>query len=134
MTAARFLDVFALCLSQNSAFTGSLNKLMLARSSSKGFIQSVAELKAGAHFTNLGQTFTGSVPSGISKLTYVQEKVSQYPQEAEQKVYELPRMPPWFVSVSSGKLYQALAGTLRLVGLSLLPGYFNSRVHISFFF
>lgn len=47
MTAARFLDVFALCLSQNSAFTGSLNKLMLARSSSKGFIQSVAELKAG---------------------------------------------------------------------------------------
>ncbi|XP_031256286.1 uncharacterized protein LOC116114265 [Pistacia vera] len=130
VTAARFLDVFALCLNQNSAFAGSLNKLMLARSSSKGFIHSVAELKAGAHFTNLGQTFTGSVPSGVSRLTDVQEKDSQYPPETEQKVYELPRMPPWFVSVGNGKLYQALAGTLRLVGLSLMPDI-KSEGHLS---
>ncbi|KAJ0099748.1 hypothetical protein Patl1_20854 [Pistacia atlantica] len=115
---------------QSSSFTGSLNKLMLARSSSKGFIHSVAELKAGAHFTNLGQTFTGSVPSGVSRLTDVQEKVSQYPPETEQKVYELPRMPPWFVSVGNGKLYQALAGTLRLVGLSLMPDI-KSEGHLS---
>lgn len=126
MTAARFLDAFALCLSWNSGFTGSLDKLILARPSSAGFLHSIAELRAGAHLTDYDQTFISSVPSGISKLADVQRKITQCPQETVQKMYELPRMPPWFVSVGSQKLYQALAGTLRLVGLSLMPGYINS--------
>ncbi|KAJ4705806.1 ARM repeat superfamily protein [Melia azedarach] len=123
VTAARFLDAFALCLSWNSGFTGSLDKLILARPSSAGFLHSIAELRAGAHLTDYDQTFISSVPSGISKLADVQQKITQCPQETVQKMYELPRMPPWFVSVGSQKLYQALAGTLRLVGLSLMPDF-----------
>lgn len=127
MTAARFLDLFALCLSQNSAFTGALDRLILARPSSVGFLHSVAELKAGAHFTGYGETLIGSIPSAVPKLTRIQEKVIEYPHATVQKIYDLPRMPPWFLSVGSQKLYEALAGTLRLVGLSLMPGYFDSQ-------
>jgi len=36
----------------------------------------------------------------------------------------LPRMPPWFSYVGSQKLYEMLAGILRLVGLSLMAGHF----------
>ncbi|KAL9412505.1 hypothetical protein AB3S75_046018 [Citrus x aurantiifolia] len=123
VSAARFLDVFTICLGQNSAFTGSLDKLILARPSSAGFLHSIAELQAGAHLTDFGQTFIGSVPSGISKLTAIQEKPIQCPWETIRKTYEFPCTPPWFVTVGSQKLYQALAGTLRLVGLSLVPDF-----------
>ncbi|KAH9677086.1 ARM repeat superfamily protein [Citrus sinensis] len=123
VSAARFLDVFTICLGQNSAFTGSLDKLILARPSSTGFLHSIAELQAGAHLTDYGQTFIGSVPSGISKLTAIQEKPIQCPWETIRKTYEFPCTPPWFVTVGSQKLYQALAGTLRLVGLSLVPDF-----------
>ncbi|GAY42441.1 hypothetical protein CUMW_066850, partial [Citrus unshiu] len=115
VSAARFLDVFTICLGQNSAFTGSLDKLILARPSSTGFLHSIAELQAGAHLTDYGQTFIGSVPSGISKLTAIQEKPIQCPWETIRKTYEFPCTPSWFVTVGSQKLYQALAGTLRLV-------------------
>ncbi|KAL5746593.1 hypothetical protein ACOSP7_027739 [Xanthoceras sorbifolium] len=130
VTAARFLDVFALCLSQNSAFTGSLDRHISARPSSAGFLHSVAELKAGAHLTGYGETLMSSIPTAIPKLTNIQEKVIEYPQVTVQKIYDLPRMPPWFVSVGSQKLYGALAGTLRLVGLSLMPD-FRSQGHLS---
>ncbi|KAK1588226.1 hypothetical protein Q3G72_021127 [Acer saccharum] len=130
VTAARFLDLFALCLSQNSAFTGALDRLILARPPSVGFLHSVAELKAGAHFTGYGETLIGSIPSAVPKLTHIQEKVIEYPQATVQKIYDLPRMPPWFLSVGSQKLYEALAGTLRLVGLSLMPD-FRSEGHLS---
>lgn len=132
MTAARFLDVFAHCLSQNSTYTGSLDKLILARPSSKGFLHSIAELKAGADFNSNGETFVGSVPSGISKLKDIQEKIKQHPQETVQKIFEIPHMPPWIVSAGNQKLYQSLAGSLRLVGLSLMPGYVNP-LKIKFF-
>ncbi|GAY42440.1 hypothetical protein CUMW_066860 [Citrus unshiu] len=93
VSAARFLDVFTICLGQNSAFTGSLDKLILARPSSTGFLHSIAELQAGAHLTDYGQTFIGSVPSGISKLTAIQEKPIQCPWETIRKTYEFPCTP-----------------------------------------
>ncbi|GFP92753.1 telo2-interacting protein 1 homolog [Phtheirospermum japonicum] len=46
VTAARFLDNFALCLSQNSVFAGSLNKLAITRPSSSSFMHSISEIKA----------------------------------------------------------------------------------------
>lgn len=36
--------------------------------------------------------------------------------------YEIPHMPPWFRSIGSKKLYFAIAGILRLSGLSVMAG------------
>ncbi|GKV29316.1 hypothetical protein SLEP1_g38253 [Rubroshorea leprosula] len=118
--AARFLDIFALCLSQSSAFTGSLDKLISARPSSIGYLHSVDELKAGLQLTSDHKTLLGAASSKSPKRIYIQEDGMQDKTEIIQKNYKLPRMPPWFVYVGSQKLYQALAGTLRLVGLSLM--------------
>ena len=63
-----------------------------------------------------------ATPFENSMGTDIREKVVEYPPENVQKSFEIPRMPPWFVYVGSPKLYQALAGILRLVGLSLLAG------------
>eukprot|EP00257_Ricinus_communis_P015582 XP_015573531.1 uncharacterized protein LOC8280892 isoform X1 [Ricinus communis] len=130
VTAARFLDVFALCLSQNSAFTGALDKLTLARSHSAGYLPSIAELKAGSHFANNYQVIMDAAPSDISKFSDVQGKRTQYSSKTVESNYELPRMPPWFAYVGSQKLYRALAGILRLVGLSLMSD-FGSEGHMS---
>ncbi|KAJ7954596.1 ARM repeat superfamily protein [Quillaja saponaria] len=82
ITAARFLDVFAACLTQNSVFSGSLEKLISARpSSSAGFLPSIAELNSGTNFTSYGLSIMDAAPSEIPK---------------------------------------ALAGILRLVGVSLV--------------
>ncbi|GLU04997.1 hypothetical protein SLE2022_221220 [Rubroshorea leprosula] len=118
--AARFLDIFALCLSQSSAFTGSLDKLISARPSSIGYLRSVDELKAGLQLTSDHKTLLCANSSKSPKRIYIQEDGMQDKTEIIQKNYKLPRMPPWFVYVGSQKLYQALAGTLRLVGLSLM--------------
>lgn len=66
-----------------------------------------------------------ATPFENSMGTDIREKVVEYPPENVQKSFEIPRMPPWFVYVGSPKLYQALAGILRLVGLSLLAGLFH---------
>ncbi|CAI9756733.1 unnamed protein product [Fraxinus pennsylvanica] len=104
VTAAQFLDVFSLCLSQNSVFSGSLDKLVLARPSSSGFMRSIAELKA---------ITDDSVPLDV------QNRKMLYMPENEQTEYELPHLPPWFVNVGSQNLYPALAGILRLFARSL---------------
>ncbi|XP_056163180.1 uncharacterized protein LOC115689602 [Syzygium oleosum] len=115
VTAARFFDVLAMCLGQHSVFAGSLEKLVLARSSSMGYIRSVAELNSQSHFTRDHQSaFTDAQREGaqVKEIGYLQENI--------EKSSELPRMPPWFVNVGSQKLYQTLAQIVRLVGLSLL--------------
>lgn len=117
------MDVFSFCLSQNSLFTGALDKLILAKPSSIGYLHSVAELKAGSRFATDYHTVMDDVPSGIIKFRDIQGKGIQYPLETVQDNYELPHMPPWFAYIGSQKLYQALAGILRLVGLSLMAGH-----------
>ncbi|KAI8006645.1 hypothetical protein LOK49_LG07G03665 [Camellia lanceoleosa] len=109
VSTARFLDVFALCLGQNSVFAGSLKKLTLARPASTGYLHSITEMRASIFFANDNRAITDAAPSEDSKFANIQNKK-----------YYLPRMPPWFVYVGSQKLYQALAGILRLVGLSLM--------------
>ncbi|KAL1088800.1 hypothetical protein V6Z11_D08G276000 [Gossypium hirsutum] len=129
VTAARLLDVFALCLSQNSAFTGSLSKLVSTRSSSVGYLPSVDELK-GLHIVGDSEVLHSAASSKSSKLTGIHEIGKQHTAEARQANFELPRMPPWFVYVGGQKLYKALAGILRLVGLSLMADY-KSEGHLS---
>ncbi|MCE2055363.1 hypothetical protein HAX54_042481 [Datura stramonium] len=104
---AQFLDVLALCLSQNSVFAGSLEKNVVAKRSSSGFMHSIAEIRAvrAADSDNLGirENQNGRV----------------HATEILKNEHQLPRMPPWFVYVGSQKLYHSVAGILRLVGLSL---------------
>ncbi|KAE9593769.1 hypothetical protein Lalb_Chr18g0046601 [Lupinus albus] len=117
---ARFLDVFAACLSPNSMFSGSLGKIIsTSRSSTQGYLPSIAELKSGTNFFN----YSFPLNSGLCeapKCTLIQEKSVQEAVNSSQKNFELPRMPPWFGYVGSFKLYHPLAGMLRLVGLSLV--------------
>ncbi|XP_031115068.1 uncharacterized protein LOC116019112 [Ipomoea triloba] len=109
VTAAKFLDVFALCMSQNSVFAGSLEKRIITRNSSTGgYMRSIAEMKAIIDCNPEHFEFSES-----------RKTKAQYSAESISDEYELPRMPPWFVHVGSQKLYHALAGILRLVGLSL---------------
>uniref|UniRef100_B9HGV4 ARM repeat superfamily protein n=1 Tax=Populus trichocarpa TaxID=3694 RepID=B9HGV4_POPTR len=111
VTAARFLDIFALSLSQNSVFTGALDKLMLARPSSIGYLHSIAELKSSSRFSSDYQSIVDVVPSDNPNSRDIHGKAIQNPSLSLQDNSELPRMPPWF---GSQKLYQTLAGILRL--------------------
>ncbi|XP_057461310.1 uncharacterized protein LOC130751695 [Actinidia eriantha] len=120
VTTSRFLDVFALCFSQNSVFAGSLDKLISARPSSTGYLRSITEMRASICFNDDDRAITDAASSEVSKFPIIQNKRVPCPVEDVQKEYELPRMPPWFVYVGSRKLYQALAGILRLVGSSLI--------------
>ncbi|CAL5402515.1 unnamed protein product [Camellia sinensis] len=120
VSTARFLDVFALCFGQNLVFAGSLKKLTLARPASTGYLHSITEMRASIFFANDNRAITDAALSEDSKFPNIQNKKILCPLENVQKEYELPRMPPWFVYVGSQKLYQALAGILRLVGLSLM--------------
>lgn len=112
MTAAKFMDAFALCLGQTSVFAGSLNNLLLARPS--GYLQSIAEMRGIISTYSKGAEYVGT-----------KNNKNQQPVKHMQKIYELPQMPPWFVYVGSEKLYRALAGVLRLVGLASFAGSGN---------
>ncbi|KAM3355689.1 TELO2-interacting protein 1 isoform X1 [Capsicum galapagoense] len=104
---AQFLDVLALCLSQNSVFSGSLKKNVVAKRSSSGFMHSIAEIRAvrAADSENLGNR------ENQNRKVHATESITDE--------HQLPRMPPWFVDVGSQKLYDSVAGILRLLGLSL---------------
>ncbi|XP_047979927.1 TELO2-interacting protein 1 homolog isoform X3 [Salvia hispanica] len=107
VTAARFLDVFALCLSQNTVYAGSLNKLAAARPTSSGFMHSIAEIQAVT-------SAEGSRGSGFQN-----RKISNVYEHGNNE-YKLPSIPPWLTNMDSQKLYQTLSGILRLVSLYVL--------------
>ncbi|QCD89134.1 hypothetical protein DEO72_LG4g72 [Vigna unguiculata] len=122
--AARFLDLFAACLSHNSVFSGSLRKLTSTeRSSALGYLPSIAELKSGANFFNYSPSLVSSGLSELPKCRLIEEKSIEKPVKGAQNNYELLLMPHWFSYVGSLKLYQPLAGILRFVGLSLVSWY-----------
>ncbi|KAL8484423.1 hypothetical protein ACS0TY_026916 [Phlomoides rotata] len=109
LSAARFLNVFASCLSQNSVFTGSLNKLTATRTTSSGFMHSISEIQA--------------ITSGENSRFLVYQRSMDFHKHLKNE-YELPSMPPWFVNVGSQKLYQTLSGILRLVGIYMFTGIY----------
>lgn len=94
-----------------------------------GYLRSVAELKDVSQIPSNSQTMMNGASLNSTKSTYIIESKMQYPQETSKDNYDLPRMPPWLADVCSQKLYQSLAGSLRLVGLSFMTGHFNTRVH-----
>ncbi|KAJ0801990.1 putative armadillo-like helical protein [Helianthus annuus] len=109
VAAARFFDTLTLCLSQNSVFPGSLDKLLLEKPASVGYLRSITEMKATSFFEN-------------EKKSAVESNAFENPNSFKvQNEYDLPRMPPWFSS-RNPKLYDALAGIIRLVSLSLIAG------------
>ncbi|KAK7407807.1 hypothetical protein VNO78_09907 [Psophocarpus tetragonolobus] len=119
--AARFLDLFAACLSHNSMFSGSLEKITSKdRTSTLGYLPSIAELKSGSNFFNYSSCLINSGLSEVPKTKLIEEKNIEEPVKTARNIYELPRMPPWFNHVGSLKLYKPLAGILRFVGLSLV--------------
>ncbi|XP_074303602.1 uncharacterized protein LOC141638053 [Silene latifolia] len=113
--AAKLFDVFALCLSQESVFAGSLGKLVLSTPSATGYLHSLTELRDGSKNAISEHSVVRSKRSEESSMNALVKEMKQPCND-----YELPRMPPWFVHVGSSKLYRVLAGILRLVGLSLI--------------
>ncbi|XP_004295659.1 PREDICTED: uncharacterized protein LOC101290940 [Fragaria vesca subsp. vesca] len=126
VTTTLFLDIFAICMSQNSVYAGSLDKLITSRPSSVRYLDSITELKAGIHLTSDCLINMAATPQN-SKITAIQEKDPPYTSDNAQKNYELPHMPPWFVYIGGRKLYQSLSGILRLVGLSLMADKKNGQ-------
>ncbi|XP_029124724.1 uncharacterized protein LOC109818627 isoform X2 [Cajanus cajan] len=124
--AARFLDLFASCLSHNSVFSGSLEKITSTdRASTLGYLPSIAELKSGANFLNHGFPLINYSLCDVPKHRLIEEKSIEEPVKTAQNNYEVPRMPPWFNYVGSHKLYQPLARILRFVGLSLVADHIS---------
>ncbi|PKA61628.1 hypothetical protein AXF42_Ash018609 [Apostasia shenzhenica] len=121
MKAASFLDVLMLAFGHSSQFAGSIDKLISSKPLPIGYLLSVAELKAGS--------LSRDADLGINdaSLPLISEMSSRTTENIPHD-YHLPRMPPWFVNVGSQKLYVALAGILRLLGLSILSG---DRVDLS---
>lgn len=119
------MDVFALCLSHNSAFVGSLEKFLLPRPST-GYIQSVAELKSQSHLAGYRPIPLVTSCNDTPELECTQEGEKMCLLEDVQKSCVLPRMPPWFAYIGSQRLYQTLADILRLVGLFLAAGHFTA--------
>ncbi|XP_058106780.1 uncharacterized protein LOC131250207 isoform X2 [Magnolia sinica] len=128
ITAARFLDVLMLSFSHNSVFAGSADKLLLAMPHSVGYLHSVRELKAGLH-SHDNQTVYDATPPLASRTGFPGRDL-QNRTDLVSGYYELPRMPPWFVHAGGQKLYQALAGILRFVGLSIVADH-RSEVSLS---
>lgn len=120
--AARFLDCLSLSLSHNSQFAGSVDKLISSKPLSVGYLLSVAELKAGILSSGASYSIDNSAASINSKISLVQDKDFENPVGNVNNDYEFPHMPPWFLHIGSHKLYAALAGILRLVGLSVITG------------
>ncbi|PKI65523.1 hypothetical protein CRG98_014023, partial [Punica granatum] len=99
VTAARFLDVLSICLSHNSAFKGSLDKLVLARPS--GYLPAVAELKAQSYSSKDYSRSRGhlSVVADIP-LGYMRKLVS----EVRMRDYSGEGWQSWYKRSGSGQL------------------------------
>lgn len=113
--------MFALCLSQNSVFAGSLNKLAAIRPTSSGFMHSISEIRA-------------ITSAESSQILGFQNRKSSNIYEHVKNGYKLPNMPPWFINVESQKLYQTLSGILRLVSLYMFTGWFQVYCQVIFVF
>ncbi|KAK9081536.1 hypothetical protein Syun_030860 [Stephania yunnanensis] len=118
ITAAHFLDALMQCLNQNSVFSGSLEKIFSAKLISSGYLHSIAELKVGVNCSD--EAIVSGASSEFPKVTGFHDIHFQSTLDVTHKEFEVPRMPPWFLHVGSEKLYLALAGILRLVGLSTM--------------
>nr|CAB3495166.1 unnamed protein product [Digitaria exilis] len=120
--AARFFDCLGLCISHSSQFSGSMEKLIVSKPLSVGYLYSVAELKSGAYSKDMANnSLHATYTSAASKISVVHDNGLSNAILGTVE-YELPHVPPWFVHAGSQKLYLVLAGIIRLVGLSTVSG------------
>ncbi|KAK1358461.1 hypothetical protein POM88_051717 [Heracleum sosnowskyi] len=102
VTAAQFLDSFALCLGQNSAFAGSLQNLMLARPSSTGYLHSIAEIihphSPGLYASHLLEVFSLFIarPNEEEVSLYGSVKILDY--RGWCTVFSFSKNEPYFLS------------------------------------
>ena len=111
----------------SSVYAGTLDKDTLTRTSSISFLPSIMELRCGSLAPSY-QNLKDQSLVNVSDTSFIHRKQIEYPFETLGHSYELPRIPPWFVHVGYKKLYDTLAGVLRLVGLSLLAGQCSSSL------
>lgn len=97
VVAARFFDCLGLCISHSSQFSGSMDKLIVSKPLSVGYLDSVAELKSGAYPKDITHScqHAPSAPT-TSKISVIQD--NGLPNGTHGTVeYKLPHVPPWFV-------------------------------------
>ena len=99
-----------------------MNNLVLSKPLSVGYLLCISELKAGSIFRYSNNGAAYGNPSAASKISVLHDEGSEKSADSANGDFEFPHMPPWFVHVGSQKLYHALAGILRLVGLSVMAG------------
>ncbi|KAL6642631.1 hypothetical protein ACP70R_020812 [Stipagrostis hirtigluma subsp. patula] len=122
VVAARFFDCLGLCISHSSQFSGSMDKLIVSKPLSVGFLYSVAELKSGLYSKDTSHSFQHANSScTASKISVIQDNGLSNAILGTVE-YELPHVPPWFAHAGSQKLYWVLAAIVRLVGLSTVSG------------
>ncbi|KAJ3681678.1 hypothetical protein LUZ60_014251 [Juncus effusus] len=116
--STRFFDSISVSLNPNSQFSGSFSNLILSKPLSAGYLHSIAELKSGTRFNRSiinSTNGTERVP-----VTEIGNSNPGFGIGNWSSGFELPRVPPWFVGTNGEKLYGAVAGVLRLVGLSTI--------------
>ena len=129
VAAARFFDCLGLCISHSSQFSGSMDKLIVSKPLSLGYLYSVAELKSGAYLKDRSHSSQYATSSSIApKISVIQDDGLSNAIHGTVE-YELPHVPPWFVHASSQRLYFALAGIVRLVGLSTVSGNLSTTLN-----
>ncbi|KAG9439501.1 hypothetical protein H6P81_019666 [Aristolochia fimbriata] len=124
VSIARLMDALTLSLSHNSVFSGSFDKLILAKQNSVGYLHSVEELRTGFHSSTEGLR-VDNVTLSITPVSGTSAQIRPNSMEVVPKYFEIPRMPPWFVHNGDQKLYQVFARMLRLVGLSTMADQWN---------
>lgn len=114
-------------MSPNTQFSGSFDRLMVTKPLSAGYLLSVAELKAGPRFNMAADNNQGFENAPVTEVNSYLHSC----RDVNNTSYELPHVPPWFISPNGEKLYHALAGILRLVGLStnVCPPGLSSAAH-----
>jgi len=100
-----------------------MDKLIVSKPLSVGYLYSVAELKSGAYHKDTinSSLHATSTSAASSKISVIHDNGLSNAVLGTVE-YELPHVPPWFVHAGSQKLYLVLAGIIRLVGLSTVSG------------
>ena len=106
-----------------------MDKLIVSKPLSVGYLYSVAELKSGAYLKDRSHSSHYATSSSIApKISVIQDDGLSSAKHGSVE-YELPHVPPWFVHASSQRLYLALAGIVRLVGLSTVSGNLSTTLN-----
>lgn len=99
-----------------------MDKLIVSKPLSIGYLYSVAELKSGVYSKDTtNKSLHATSTSAASKVSVIHDNGLSNAILGTVE-YELPHVPPWFFHAGSQELYWVLAGIIRLVGLSTVSG------------